>query len=69
MQLSPEVERNPSRRPFRFEAAWLNHSSFKELMIASWDGRLKTPEALNKLRVKLKRWNKDVFGDIQKRKE
>lgn len=37
--------------------------------MASWDVGLKTPEALNELRVKLKRWNRDVFGDVHKKKE
>lgn len=69
VQLNPEVRNDPRRRPFRFEAAWLKHPSFKELLVASWDRRITTPEALNELRVKLKQWNKDVFGDVHKRKE
>ncbi|XP_010424030.1 PREDICTED: uncharacterized protein LOC104709061 [Camelina sativa] len=69
VRLGPEVHREPRRRPFRFEAAWLKHHSFKELLAASWDGQLKTPEALALLQHKLKRWNKDIFGDIQQKKE
>ncbi|XP_010424468.1 PREDICTED: uncharacterized protein LOC104709578 [Camelina sativa] len=63
------VTRDPRRRPFRFEAAWLKHPSFKELLGASWDDRHKTTEALAALQNTLKRWNRDVFGDIQKTKE
>lgn len=62
LQLSPEVKGDPRRRPFRFEAAWLQHESFKELLVASWKSDISTPMALNCLRVKLKRWNKEVFG-------
>lgn len=69
VQLCPDVRRNPGRRPFRFEAAWLSYTGFKELLVNSWDGELTTPQALEGLRVKLKRWNKEVFGDIQQRKE
>ena len=34
-----------------------------------WNGVIKTPEALLELELKLKKWNRDVFGDIQKKKE
>lgn len=69
MQLCPSNRGNPRRRPFRFEAAWLLHEGFKELLQHSWNSTLTTPEALNGLRVRLKRWNREVFGDINKRKE
>lgn len=69
VQLSPEMRGNPSRRPFRFEAAWLSHDSFKEMLTTSWQKDLTTPEALKALRVKLKKWNNEVFGDVQKRKD
>lgn len=69
LQLSPVVKGDPRRRPFRFEAAWLSHPSFKYLMLCSWNGEISTPEALRDLRLKLKKWNRDVFGDIQKRKD
>ena len=32
VQLEPEQRGNPRRRPFRFEAAWLKHDGFKELL-------------------------------------
>lgn len=43
LQLEPETRGNPSRRPFRFEAAWLKHEGFRELLQASWNGNLTTP--------------------------
>lgn len=58
-----------SRRPFRFEAAWLNHPGFKDLLLTSWDNSLNTREALSKLRKVLKKWNREVFGDVQVRKD
>ncbi|XP_048629290.1 uncharacterized protein LOC125600751 [Brassica napus] len=50
---------NPKRRPFRFEAAWLKHEGFKDLLSASWNREMRTPEALALLKVKLKKWNKE----------
>lgn len=69
MQLEPERRGNPKRRPFRFEAAWLKHEGFKDLLSASWNREMRTPEALALLKVKLKKWNKEVFGDLKQRKE
>ncbi|XP_010484806.1 PREDICTED: uncharacterized protein LOC104763089 [Camelina sativa] len=69
LQLCPEVKGNPQRRPFRFEAAWLSHRGFKELVSTSWNGELVTPEALQRLTTILQKWNREVFGDINRRKD
>lgn len=69
LQLEPVVRGDPRRRPFRFEAAWLSHPSFKELVSTSWKETISTPNALKELKRKLVKWNKDVFGDVQKRKD
>ena len=55
LQLTPEVQGNACRRPFRFEAAWLQHSEFQELLTASWDRDIDTREALVRLGLKLKK--------------
>ncbi|KAL8139423.1 LOW QUALITY PROTEIN: hypothetical protein V2J09_005444 [Rumex salicifolius] len=68
LQLCPIQRGNPLRRPFRFEAAWLHHPSFKDLLSASWNCELATPAALAILRSKLRKWNRDVFGRIQEKK-
>lgn len=68
LQLSPVMDENPRRRPFRFEAAWLKHDGFKELVSNSWNADITTPVALIKLQKILKKWNKEIFGDIQRRK-
>ncbi|XP_010513759.1 PREDICTED: uncharacterized protein LOC104789811 [Camelina sativa] len=44
-------------------------SRVQRLLRSSWDERLNTLEALKSLQKTLKRWNRKVFGDIQKRKE
>lgn len=69
MQFEPEQRGDPRRRPFRFEAAWLKHEGFKELLVTSWNGDMHTPNALTLLRMKLKKWNREIFGDVIKRKE
>lgn len=69
VQLTPEVKGDPRRRPFRFEAVWLQHEGFKELLVSSFNKCLSTTEPLNNLRVKLRKWNKEVFGDVQRKKE
>lgn len=68
VQLNPVLDSNPRRRPFRFEAMWLKHESFQDMLKASWDSRLSTPEALNRLRGKLRKWNRDVFGNVNTKK-
>ena len=55
VQLCPQRDLDPRRRPFRFEAAWLRHDGFKDLLMASWDPNLSTPKALLKLRGELKK--------------
>ena len=69
LQLTPEVKGNACRRSFRFEAAWLQHNEFKDLLLASWNRVIDTREALKRLGVKIKQWNKEVFRNVQKRKE
>ncbi|CAA7053635.1 unnamed protein product [Microthlaspi erraticum] len=69
LQLVPPVTGNARRRPFRFEAAWMSHTSFRELLSASWDPNIDTRKALAKLEKVLRKWNKEIFGDIKTRKE
>ncbi|XP_028112500.1 uncharacterized protein LOC114310648 [Camellia sinensis] len=59
----------PTSRPFRFEAAWLCHPSFSDVVKKSWtnmDSNL--VEAINGFTHDVKNWNKEVFGNVYKRK-
>ena len=69
LRLEPLVRMDTSRRPFRFEAAWLQHPSFKDLLENSWNRNIETKAALKNLQVVLRKWNKEVFGEIQVQKE
>ncbi|XP_028807543.1 uncharacterized protein LOC114762247 [Neltuma alba] len=64
-------ERNkPSgERPFRFEAAWLLHNNFEEMLQKNWNREGKFNGRLNKLRDSLISRNREVFRSIHKRKK
>ena len=48
-------------RPFRFEAAWLQHSEFTDFIKKNWEEGIAVPEALEGLSAQLKVWNKKVW--------
>jgi len=61
----------PSKRvrPFRFQAAWLTHKDFPDLVYKAWDkGEHIVPASLEHVRLDATTFNKEVFGDIHKRK-
>lgn len=56
---------NRRRRPFRFEAIWLSHPSFKQLVVDNWRNQLSNfPQQLKEFQGVLMEWNKDVFGNV-----
>ncbi|KAI8011577.1 hypothetical protein LOK49_LG06G01908 [Camellia lanceoleosa] len=60
---------NPTARPFRFEAVWLCHPSFSDVVKKSWSNmEYNLIEAINDFTHDVKIWNKDVFGNVYKRK-
>ncbi|CAJ2658994.1 unnamed protein product [Trifolium pratense] len=56
-------------RPFRFEAAWNSHVDFKDFLNSNWEKDTNIVQSLHNLTIQLKKWNKDIFGDIFKRKK
>jgi hypothetical protein len=56
-------------RPFCFEAAWFGHDNFTSFIQENWKHGADLPHALEVMTAQLKRWNKDVFGNIFMRKE
>lgn len=56
------------RRPFRFQAAWLDHKDFAQLVQDSWVGGNVITQKLGSLAQALQRWNKTVFGNVFQRK-
>ena len=61
--------------PFRFENMWLKVEEFKDLLKAWWEGEnfngsasFILAEKLKVVKIKLKEWNRDVFGRVDYRK-
>ncbi|PNX92520.1 ribonuclease H, partial [Trifolium pratense] len=56
-------------RPFRFEAAWISHSDYEQLVKNAWTRERGLPIAgLNTIREDSILFNKEVFGNIFKKK-
>ncbi|KAK3204900.1 hypothetical protein Dsin_018946 [Dipteronia sinensis] len=65
---SNHIPRN-SLKPFRFEAMWLKHEQFGDLVRQRWgvhNGNI--VEKVNSLTGKLREWNRDTFGCIFQKK-
>ncbi|KAI9124767.1 hypothetical protein K1719_004094 [Acacia pycnantha] len=55
-------------RNFKFEAMWLMHDQFGEVMNRQWLNNVDAHVNLVSLKQELIRWNKEVFGKIEVRK-
>ncbi|KAL8167355.1 hypothetical protein V2J09_008854 [Rumex salicifolius] len=66
ISLEPPRVWDYNRRPFRFEVAWLTHPDF---VAEAWTTCCNASAALDKMRLKLLKWNKKVFCNIQLRKD
>ncbi|KAL6174610.1 hypothetical protein ACLB2K_051256 [Fragaria x ananassa] len=73
--LTLENPKRKSRKPFRFEAIWLSHHSFKPLVENIWKQKINTNPILNFVTIagqfasRARTWNKSVFGNIFRRME
>lgn len=56
-------------RPFRFQAAWLSHDSFANVVEEAWYGNADWLEGSRNFCEKVSVWNKEIFGDIFRRKQ
>lgn len=69
MKIKRRSEANQRRRPFRFLAAWMTHSDFPNLMERTWNQEECWGDQVAHFQGVIKRWNKDVFGNIFTRKK
>ncbi|KAL8166154.1 hypothetical protein V2J09_007653 [Rumex salicifolius] len=69
LMLDPVTSADQNRRPFRFEAMWFTHPNFMSLISDVWKGDSDTHLALSSLREDLRKWNREVFGNIHRRKD
>jgi hypothetical protein len=61
---------NRGSRPFRFEAAWIDHPEYMNLVNESWNSSNHNAIlALKSVSEKSTIFNKEVFGNIFKRKK
>jgi len=57
-----------SNTPFRFQASWTTHAQFDEVVKTNWCTDVPLMPNLNNLANVLSRWNKEVFGNLFRRK-
>ena len=55
-------------KPFRFQAAWMEHRNFEEFLQHKWHSQLPLVTSLTYLAADLCSWNREVFGNLFRRK-
>ncbi|KAH9772083.1 reverse transcriptase domain-containing protein [Citrus sinensis] len=55
-------------KPFRFLAAWMTDNRFGNFMQDNWQGNMPYAQAASRFTSKVTTWNREVFGNIFKRK-
>lgn len=55
-------------KPFRFEAAWVTHSQFNDFVRDNWNSCIDWKPRVKNFTDKIKVWNKEVFGHIERKK-
>ncbi|XP_029149625.1 uncharacterized protein [Arachis hypogaea] len=66
--LAPQASPNKGRRPFRFLAAWLDHSDFDNVVNRGWNLQGNWNSCMEDFQQVLQNWNHNVFGNIHRRK-
>lgn len=77
IRLEVDIRWNLGRRPFRFETFWLRDPEFIKKMEEWWTqstvkgkGKMHTFQLkLKELKGKIRRWNKEEFGNIMEEKQ
>lgn len=59
----------PVHRPFHFQAVWLTHPGLKQVVEKNWHKTIPLRESNSSMASILDQWNKDVFGNIHKKKQ
>jgi hypothetical protein len=67
IQMTGTIHHN--NRPFKFMAPWLDHPDFNNQILNSWRNSFTWLDNINNTSSNLREWNRDVFGNIFKRKE
>jgi hypothetical protein len=63
-------------KPFRFNNFWLQHKSFKDMVVKTWQDQtfagwmgFVLKDRLKGLKAKIKEWNAEVFGNAEAKKK
>ena len=62
-------ERKGESRDFRFFAPWVTHDEFNNFVKSSWAMTRSWDENVHCFVENVKEWNKEVFGDLNKKKK
>lgn len=55
--------------PFKFLNAWATHDTFSNLVRESWNKEANIFRECSNFANKAKKWNKEIFGNVYKKKE
>lgn len=69
IQIGGNISQPYFTRPFRFEACWLLYESFESFVNHSWDNSVAFSDNLRNFKSILIEWNKNIFGNVYKRKK
>lgn len=69
--LQDKQGQNPrgDRNYFKFLCPWLDHPGFKDQVQLAWQSSFSWVDNISRLTLSLKDWNRDVFGNIFRRKQ
>ncbi|XP_024190144.1 uncharacterized protein LOC112194121 [Rosa chinensis] len=69
LRLQPHVQNCRINPPFRFHSMWMQHEEYKGFVTTAWNNTVgNLLDKTNLLASELNTWNKDVFGNIFKKK-
>jgi hypothetical protein len=77
VQLEANFQTKPKNRPFRFDKFWIGHPTFKENIKSWWQEEIsekgtnmfRLQKKLKYIKKKLKKWDREVFGNIDQEKK
>ncbi|KAK4265131.1 hypothetical protein QN277_026221 [Acacia crassicarpa] len=69
LRMERRLPGEPTQRPFRFIASWVLHDTFNDMVKEEWSCSRDWGANIGSFTQACQRWNKDVFGHTQRRKQ
>ncbi|XP_075479450.1 uncharacterized protein LOC142520335 [Primulina tabacum] len=63
-----DIKQSRGKGGFRFQAAWLTHEDFPNVIRGEWDSNIPLEDNIVKMANVLPIWNRTTFGDIHRNK-